>query len=391
MPMAPGMTRKPSTCSLPASLLMERGLTPSSSFDGFSPTGSTCSLDKFASGGLGAHMTTPSQAIYHGNHERQTSRSSCNSVVIEESDAAILKVIPLPDTATNTDPNVFTDNSSKIGTLNATKKHTKAGPSAPPSKISANNHSPGGSNSIQEPSTSSWADQSITNDTGGDRPDWAILPSNGEVKQNGTPPFKQVHSSQSKLSGGGSNSYIIPIRTHPDQSNPFQQYSAPPSQSKSPHMPQRSRHTPVSKRNSSEGYSSSPTGITESSPTRHKIPVIAGNRGSEWNSGRHDIQQSTLAIKRTYPGNQQHQAILGMPAQYVNGVLKPVSHHGNSHGGILLGCGGGGRLVNHPRADPGPVTCFNCGKRGHIGVTCPANTMDTNNPDSESNSNCSTT
>ena len=45
MPIAAGMIRKPSTCSLPASLLMEQqGMTPSSSVEGLSPTGSTCSL-----------------------------------------------------------------------------------------------------------------------------------------------------------------------------------------------------------------------------------------------------------------------------------------------------------------------------------------------------------
>lgn len=385
MPMAAGMTRKPSTCSLPASLLMERGLTPSSSFEGFSPTGSTCSLDKFGSGGAGPRMTTPSQALYRysgeHHHERQASRSSCSSVVIEESDAAILKAVPLPDTTTNTtDPN---DNmSSKTGTLNAARKHTKTVPSP---KLPSNNRSPGGtsSNSVREPGTS-WADQSSSNDTGGGRPDWAILPSNGEIKHNGTPPFKQVHSTQSKISGGVSDSHhIIPIRTHPEQSNPFQQYSSVQPQNKSPHTPQRSRHTPVNKRNSSEGgYSSGPTGVIESSPTRHKTPAaVVGSRG-DWNPA---MQQSTLAVKRTYPGHQQQQqAILRVPPpHYVNGVLKPVvGHHVGGHGGVLLGYSGVGKLVNH-RPDPVPVTCFNCGKRGHHGITCPANTMDTNNPESE--------
>ena len=49
MPYNPRMTRKPSTCSLPAALLTEnRVTTPSSSVDGLSPTDSTCSLDKAA-------------------------------------------------------------------------------------------------------------------------------------------------------------------------------------------------------------------------------------------------------------------------------------------------------------------------------------------------------
>ena len=61
MPIAPGMIRKPSTCSLPASLLMEQqGMTPSSSIEGLSPTGSTCSL-----GGMVGH------SHHHTPHHQQ--------------------------------------------------------------------------------------------------------------------------------------------------------------------------------------------------------------------------------------------------------------------------------------------------------------------------------
>ena len=45
MPLSAGLVRKPSTCSLPAALLVEKGITPSSSYEGLSPASSTCSLD----------------------------------------------------------------------------------------------------------------------------------------------------------------------------------------------------------------------------------------------------------------------------------------------------------------------------------------------------------
>ena len=77
MPFAGGMVRKLSTCSLPASLLMEQvGLTPSSSYECFSPTGSTCSLDKFGqgpTGGVGVRTLTPNQSKqHHSTHEMRT-------------------------------------------------------------------------------------------------------------------------------------------------------------------------------------------------------------------------------------------------------------------------------------------------------------------------------
>ena len=395
MPLAAGMTRKPSTCSLPASLLMERGLTPSSSFEGFSPTGSTCSLDKFGSVG---RMPTPSQHSYRypgEHHERQHSRSSCSSAVIEESDAAILRAVPFnssllgrSDPCAHSDPSVFTENmpssSPKTPTLLTARKNMKTVTPVPTPKsnhTSGSARSPGGPGSVSESSTS-WADQSGSNENSSVLPDWAIMPANGEVKHNG---HKHI---QSKISGGMADSHhIIPIRTNSEQSKPFQQYNSQErvhSPNKSPHTPSRSRHTPVNKRNSFEGYISSPTPLIEASPVRqHKPPVIVGNR-TDWAPGRHDMLQSTLTVVRTHPNHQQT-IVHRVPPQYINGAaLKPVGgHHGSvGHSSVLLNYGAGGRLVNH-RADPGPVTCFNCGKRGHLGMTCPANTMETNDPDSE--------
>ena len=393
MPMAAGMTRKPSTCSLPASLLMERGLTPSSSFEGFSPTGSTCSLDKF--GIVGRMPTSQHSYRYSGeHHERQHSRSSCSSVVIEASDAAILRAVPFnssllgrSDPSYN-DQSVFIENvstsssSPKTPTLLTARKNMKTVtpiPTPPKSNHSSGSvSSPGGPGSVPESSTS-WADQSGSNDNSSGLPEWAIMPPNGEIKHNG--------HKQSKVSGGVADPHhIIPIRTNPEQGKPFQQYNSQErvhSPTKSPHTPSRSRHTPVNKRNSSEGYTSSPIPLIEASPVRHKPPVLVANR-TDWAPSRHDMLQSTLTVVRTHPNHQQT-IVHRVPPQYINGaVLKPVSgHHGSvGHGGVLLGYGGGGRLVNH-RADPGPVTCFNCGKRGHLGMTCPANTMETNDPDSE--------
>ena len=39
--------------------------------------------------------------------------------------------------------------------------------------------------------------------------------------------------------------------------------------------------------------------------------------------------------------------------------------------------------VNHIQGSPAPAMCFNCGKRGHLGNSCPGVTMETHNPDSK--------
>ena len=132
MPIAPGMIRKPSTCSLPASLLMEQqGMTPSSSCEGLSPTGSTCSL------GMVGHShshhirrtPTPSHTARHSTSHTQSvsaieqgrhSSKSESSVIKEESssvavmDSAIVKAGPSFHSPPLTSPDSVTSDSSKV-------------------------------------------------------------------------------------------------------------------------------------------------------------------------------------------------------------------------------------------------------------------------------------
>ena len=145
MPIAPGMIRKPSTCSLPASLLMEQqGMTPSSSIEALSPTGSTCSL-----GGMVGHShhhtphhhqqqvrrtPTPSHssssrysAVSHTPHSasavteqgRQTIKSESSAIKEERSsvavvDSAIVKAGPSFHSPPLTSPDSVSSSSSRM-------------------------------------------------------------------------------------------------------------------------------------------------------------------------------------------------------------------------------------------------------------------------------------
>ena len=357
-------------------------------------------------------MTTPTHHSYRHSgehHERQGSRSSCNSAVIE--DAAILKVVPLSSTPNHSE----LSSESPISTVTKTGASSSGAKrplkSVNPNPSSKHNHLSGrstegsGSRLGDQPTTpdsgsanTSWADLSGSHDNGGGRPAWAVMPANGEMK-NGTASHKHTPSTghaQSKISGGLSDSHhIIPIKTHPEQAQPFHQHG---SQERGhmpakpvPHTPSRARHTPVAKRNSSEGHPPPVQGALMELPgSRHKSPILVGNRteSANWTPSKHDLhQQSTLTVVKTHPNAppQAQHIVQRVPPQYpvVNGGLKPPAgaQGGQLRGNVLAGYSGT-RFVNH-RMEPVAVTCFNCGKRGHKGMTCPANTMETNDPDSE--------
>ena len=140
MPIAPGMIRKPSTCSLPASLLMEQqGMTPSSSIEGLSPTGSTCSLGMVGHSHHHTHhpqhqqvrrTPTPSHSTRHSaaSHtpysasvmvepSRHSSKSDSSAIKEEGSsvaimDSAIVKAGPSFHSPPLTSPDSVTSSSS---------------------------------------------------------------------------------------------------------------------------------------------------------------------------------------------------------------------------------------------------------------------------------------
>ena len=143
MPIAPGMIRKPSTCSLPASLLMEQqGMTPSSSVEGLSPTGSTCSLGMVGHSHHHTHhhqqhqqvrrTPTPSHSTRHSaashtphsasvmvEQSRHASKSESSAIKEEGSsvaivDSAIVKAGPSFHSPPLTSPDSVTSSSSRV-------------------------------------------------------------------------------------------------------------------------------------------------------------------------------------------------------------------------------------------------------------------------------------
>lgn len=141
MPIAPGMIRKPSTCSLPASLLMEQqGMTPSSSVEGLSPTGSTCSLGMVGHSHHYAHhhhqqvrrTPTPSHSTRHSaashtphsasmvtEQSRHSSKSESSVIKGESSsvavmDSAIVRAGPSVHSPPLTSPDSVISGSSRM-------------------------------------------------------------------------------------------------------------------------------------------------------------------------------------------------------------------------------------------------------------------------------------
>ena len=450
---------------------MERGITPSSSFEGFSPTGSTCSLDKFGQSGSGiGRAATPSQQHHSHQHsgpsdylnERHYSKSEGNSVI---EDTAILKVVPLnsslstgsvlssPNVQVSGDALMSEDPLSSAPKPGAPSSSVKKPPTPPPKPNSssaghldssavgrledatASSRSSPGRNRLSgniasshsEGQSASWADQVVPSEdlSVSSQPEWAQMPGNGEVnKLRMNPSQSIIRTTVGSLSD---TQQIIPIRTHPEQSNPFHQFTLEkPSQSQATskpvsNTPSRSRHAPLDKRNSSEGHSAPHNSISnsvhpdrsrDSSPslqTAHPpTHVGVGNRNeavamtnssvsSNWIAPvKHLLLPGNVSVIKASPTSHNaiqhpqqhvvHRVSPHYPNASVNGVLKSPAisgRHTHMMGTSTGFVGFNGGRFNHIQ-NPPPVTCFNCGKRGHLGYSCPANTMETNNPESES-------
>ena len=234
MPTAPGMTRKPSTCSLPASLLMEQQrMTPSSSYEGLSPTGSTCSLGMVGHGHLRrtptpSHGHRYSSSSHSAEHHRHLSRSESASVREDSSsvavmDAAIVRVVPSAHSPPFTSPDSTSSRanssfSSEVGTgnmlsespLRGVSDHNSSAASAASQQVghasSVDKSSSGHAHKTNGPVTasssvsksvhkeeltsswksvggasngSSWADEVVSSEEAGqvNRPDWANMSS----------------------------------------------------------------------------------------------------------------------------------------------------------------------------------------------------------------------
>ena len=470
------MTRKPSTCSLPAALLMERGMTPSSSFDGsfISPTGSTCSLDILGPSSSGggvpgattrtltpshAHRYPPSSSSHphtgDNGGSRRHSRSECvmpappppsaaaaseGSPVITSMDTAIVKAVPIAKpTGVDSFGNGGGDSSingsvstsgSPSSSQNKSASSSKHQPSA--AKLSTSSSSPDGGSRLSHASSSgrgsrqsdgnaSWADQGVPSEEAVliNKPDWAQMPDiNGEVRPSPHPSPSSSSSSHTQHQHSSSPS------SHPHTHHP----------SHPPHS--RQQHTPVpSKRNAIlDPDSSTQMSTTHSSPALYREhnstssiitvpqPVLAARNTSStatvapnWTAGIvQQQQQHQQQQQQQHPQNcvkfvrtSNPQSISYVPyVTVMNGLMPspspqqlsaqrvppqpPHPHHPHTFvmaGGLVVspshqpqaaavssvrgggGGGGGGR--------GGATSCFNCGKGGHLGHTCPGVPMET--------------
>ena len=233
MPFSGNMTRKSSTCSLPAALLTEPSMTPSSSCDGFSPTGSTCSLDKFApshstgrganSGGRGHHSSSTRhhrhvsssasqrKERHHSYNEKVASPTPFASSLLGQGgvglvDPAVVKVFPspsnktdvpssshtsLPSTRPQQQPPSLPGNTTPLKSCDTTSEHENSdsvSPATPSTHGSSDNRGEKTTPISQSSPTLNgpdWADVVEGSDSSSSlsasRPEWAQMPhANGE-------------------------------------------------------------------------------------------------------------------------------------------------------------------------------------------------------------------
>ena len=340
MPYNPRISRKPSTCSLPAALLTEnRVATPSSSVDGLSPTDSTCSLDKATlivsqTGGGVADMFYPLNGV-----ESPASY-----------DAAVLKAVTAAQ-----------GGSGRDGTLKNSAVSPPLSVTSPSSPLSRSILSPPAISDVDSNVSKSTLTRSSVGVAGGVSKSWADrLDDAGEDEREArTPEWAQMHRDTR---------------------------SSTPSQ----------RHTPLSKRHSAEpsdGWSHHSDPMTSARGSYHpqvsRVPP-AGQTGN-WLPRPPGplLQNSHLPSGRRHRGPPQSVTPLG-----VNGLVPslgpPIGVPPVLQRPYLPSPGSGVAytpvLTNHSRGShqPPPPVCFNCGKKGHYGASCPADTIHTNNPDSKS-------
>eukprot|EP00731_Ephydatia_muelleri_P026866 Em0018g966a len=351
---------KSSTCSLPAALLAERGLTHSSSCDLLTPYDSTASLDQ--SNETTSLVALPSSAPknHHHHHHHHHRRAESLGVIPVLTDAAIVKVV---------------QRDSRQKSSEGATPSPGGGSRDPPGDQPMSAAIPETSNSSQdsgisrtslsavEGSSNSWADQSLKGAGESDPclPSWARLHKSSpnissECPQNGSPvlthscpPLPQPHQNHS---GHFHHAPAVPPQHPPFVSMLGGKY-----------------HAPVHKRHSSDAPSSSDA--VHIQLIHQMVPPLSSHGhlpfgGNSWQAIRPIIVPGTMQLPRGAPHGGQVPILS-------NGVMAcagPMQHMGRVPI-VFTGC-----MMPHPQVSHGRttqnMTCFNCGKKGHLGSSCPS-------------------
>ena len=415
MPLTAGLVRKPSTCSLPAALLVEKGITPSSSYEGLSPASSTCSLDMINQrGNTPARLHRSSVSETERRYSKNESSMVENSPVLTNVDAAIVKAVPLlPHTKMNGEVSDVST-SSEVPPRGRSGMVSPQNPATVPkvrNKCSDISDSSSARASARSSGGTSWADQVVPCEESAviNRPEWAHMTANGEVKHNtsvqsignqvlssfpqvagshsiqglhaqfhpNTPPHIRHNAATKRSSTDVPNSSIVQVSSTPESSNK--------------HTRRESSSSPVIKVPQPVLPSSSIPGSARSS----HLPMNATN----WQGApmRQFLLPNSVSLIRTCrpqvtppaavyaPYTTSATVVNGLvstpPSQPINRVpaVPPPHHHAFAAGGFVSYPTVGLPMHSQSSSPAPPPTCFNCGKRGHLGSTCPGETMESNN------------
>ena len=348
MPYNPRIHRKPSTCSLPAALLAENRVTPCSSVDGLSPTDSTCSLDKAA-----ARIVSQTSGRQDDLYYPLNGSASQETPSVASYDVAILKAVTAPQNMASTDAVL------QSSTLSPPHSTTSLSPPhhlhtiSPPSDVQSDSsrsdqvatltRTSVGGVATEGGVSSSWADRldAAEDERDASTPEWAQLRRQGSRGRSHTPSLTPKHPPITKR-------FSAELHDVRSLNDPLPHYHPP-------HV------TPCNPAQATWLH-------------RPLVPVLQNSYPGGHSGGRHRVPYQPVTpvgvngLVPTYPPSVAMPPVLPRPA-YLPGspVCPPV-------------------FTNHNRSthQPPPPACFNCGKKGHYGTSCPADTMDTHNPDSKS-------